>query len=490
MLLPRLLFAGLVMALMVEAGVTKPETHTHSPAYAPLEDAAPRGHQQEPPPFAAQNQPPSHPGLLPARPVVNRVPSSPSTGAGSTSHFPSQLGLYSEVGPRKVVNTQVRCLKTHMQVQLSFSAPFSGYIYPHQHFSECMLFRGQGAQEAYMDLKHGTCGDEENRVILRDRSYLDPVIEHRLMIQWEPDIVCEDDVSVIVRCDRPDDFNKTIEWSFATRQLRATLESAQHPGPKMWMEIQRGEGPTAPSLNNELVYIGDVLTLIFTLTDEVYWFDSNILACFAVDGGEKKSQIEWDTSKNAEVAQASRVYSGEMTVVESGCSVKPKIFSHFIKERHTRTNGDLVTLHYAFFKAFRFPTSNKVVLQCHVQVCYKICPEPPPCSESFHPRRSEEVKRRRRRQVEEVAQNGAHEVDQVDMYRSVEVVSAEESGEKRVPVAAQTEEPHDCCAHPHAAPVSTVNTVMVVLLCIMLMLVLCLAIVILRDRKSRNLPQK
>lgn len=54
-----------------------------------------------------------------------------------------------------------------------------------------------------------------------------------------------------------------------------------------------------------------------------------------------------------------------------------------------------------------------------------------PPSESFHPRRSDEVKRRRRRQVEEAAQGGAHEVDQVDMYRSVEVVSAEESGEKR-----------------------------------------------------------
>lgn len=28
-----------------------------------------------------------------------------------------------------------------------------------------------------MDMKHGTCGDEENRVIVRDKSYLDPVIE-------------------------------------------------------------------------------------------------------------------------------------------------------------------------------------------------------------------------------------------------------------------------------------------------------------------------
>lgn len=52
----------------------------------------------------------------------------------------------------------------------------------------------------------------------------------------------------------------------------------------MWMEIQRGEGPQAPPLNDESVYVGDVLTLIFTLSDNVYWFDSNILTCYAVDG--------------------------------------------------------------------------------------------------------------------------------------------------------------------------------------------------------------
>lgn len=399
------------------------------------------------------------------------------------SHFPAQLGLYSEVAPRKVVDTEVRCLKTHMQIIFRFSAPFSGYVYPYQHFSECLLFHGRGAQEATMEMKHGTCGDEERRVIVRDKSYLDPVIEHRLMVQWETDIVCEDDVSVIVRCDRPDDFNKTVEWNFETLHLRSTLERSQHPGPKMWMEIQRGEGPNAPPLTSELVYIGDVLTLIFTLTDNVYWFDSNILACFAVDGGEKKAQIDWDTSNNKEVTQKARVYSGEMTVIESGCSIKPKIFSHFIKEKHTRTNGDLVTLHYAYFKAFRFPTSTKIVLQCHVQVCYKTCPEPPPCSDSFHPRRSDEARRRRRREIEEAAEGGAHEVDQVNMYRSVDVVSAEEGGEKRVSVAAQTEE-KDCCPHPHTADSS--DTVMLILLCIMMVLVLALILFIIRDRKNRK----
>lgn len=58
-------------------------------------------------------------------------------------------------------------------------------------------------------------------------------LQHRLMIQWETDIVCEDDVSVIVRCDRPDDFNKTIEWSFETKDLLTTLEQSQHPGERL-----------------------------------------------------------------------------------------------------------------------------------------------------------------------------------------------------------------------------------------------------------------
>lgn len=50
------------------------------------------------------------------------------------------------------------------------------------------------------------------------------------MIQWEPDIVCEDDSSVIVRCDRPDDYNKTVEWKLETRNLLATVERSTHPG--------------------------------------------------------------------------------------------------------------------------------------------------------------------------------------------------------------------------------------------------------------------
>lgn len=52
------------------------------------------------------------------------------------------------------------------------------------------------------------------------------------MIQWERDFMCEDDSSVIVRCDRPDDFNKTISWNFRTLSLSSTIERNTHPGMK------------------------------------------------------------------------------------------------------------------------------------------------------------------------------------------------------------------------------------------------------------------
>ena len=50
------------------------------------------------------------------------------------------------------------------------------------------------------------------------------------MIQWERNFVCSDDASVIVRCDRPESFNKTVRWEFQTFQLASTLEISNHPG--------------------------------------------------------------------------------------------------------------------------------------------------------------------------------------------------------------------------------------------------------------------
>ncbi|XP_068241418.1 uncharacterized protein [Palaemon carinicauda] len=363
--------------------------------------------------------------------VIPNIVVRPQEGETSGLNF----NQFSFDGRRRVEDTQVQCLKTHMTVTFRFSEPFNGFIYPHNQFLKCLLFTGQNNLEASLNLKHGSCGDQENRIVYKGKSFLDPVIEHRLMIQWDRTIVSEDDSSVIVRCDRPDDFNKTVEWKFGTKELVATLERSQHPGPKMWMEIQKGEGPSAAPLGTDPIYIGDVLTLVFTLTDNVYWFDSNIFACHALDGGQEQAQVQWDESGGAnQISEKRREFAGQATVIENGCSVKLSLFSHFKKERNTMPNGDLVTLNYVYFKAFRFPTSLRVVLQCDVQVCYKECPLIDPCSEGFHPRLAEE-RSRRRREAKAKAGSDAHEIDRVEMIRSLQVLlrDGDESGGHRLP---------------------------------------------------------
>lgn len=49
------------------------------------------------------------------------------------------------------------------------------------------------------------------------------------------------------------------------------------------MEIQDGEGPTSPPLLGP-VFLGQTLSLVFTLADDVFNFDSNVLHCWATDG--------------------------------------------------------------------------------------------------------------------------------------------------------------------------------------------------------------
>ncbi len=61
------------------------------------------------------------------------------------------------------------------------------------------------------------------------------------------------------------------------------LDSLFCPGPQMWMEIQRGEGPTADALQGP-VYLGETLTMVFTLADDVFRFDTNVIQCWASDG--------------------------------------------------------------------------------------------------------------------------------------------------------------------------------------------------------------
>jgi len=174
--------------------------------------------------------------------------------------------------------------------------------------------------------------------------------------------------------------------------------------------------------------LGQVLTLVFTLADEHFDFDTNVLTCWALDGETEKRRIEWLPPQASGHSQIQRRYTGELEVINQGCSSKPKIFGHFYKVADKFEEQRSMS-QCAFFKAFRFPTSSRVIIQCNVQVCYRKCPELRPCSESYHPRSALGAEdaaaggSRRRRQAEEPSD------ERVSLVRSIEVRLPEEAAD-------------------------------------------------------------
>ena len=56
-------------------------------------------------------------------------------------------------------------------------------------------------------------------------------MQHRLMIQWDTDLVQEYDTNVLVRCDRPDDYNRTIAFDLSSVVgENQQVKLSTHPG--------------------------------------------------------------------------------------------------------------------------------------------------------------------------------------------------------------------------------------------------------------------
>jgi len=292
--------------------------------------------------------------------------------------------------PMRLIDTHVNCEKSYMDVYFTLSRPFYGYIYPYGNFDKCVLFVGRGETEVKLTMSHDICGAPPQPKIPGYSLRINPVIEHRLMIQWDIDLVQEYDTNVLVRCDRPDDYNKTVKFDLSSvvgEQQAAIVNT--HPGPQMWMEVQRGEGPrSAPLLGP--VYLGETLSLVFTLSDDVFKFDANVVNCWASDGNSERKLV---TTQEGYLGAAARPMMTQIPVVENTCSIKPRLFGHFQKVNEEFTNA-MTTTQWVLFKAFRFPTSSQILVQCDIEVCYDKCHTLPACGIPFDPRSKNQRKRR------------------------------------------------------------------------------------------------
>ena len=133
----------------------------------------------------------------------------------------------------------------------------------------------------------------------------------------------------------------------------------------MWMEVQRGEGPKAIPLLGP-VYLGETLSLVFTLADDVFRFDSNVLNCWATDGWFIKNCNDtfqhflffFFTGNNERTVihyndgyqeSPQRPLFTQLPVIENSCSIKPKLFGHFQKVHEEFSNG-ITTTQWVLFK--------------------------------------------------------------------------------------------------------------------------------------------
>lgn len=105
------------------------------------------------------------------------------------------------------------------------------------------------------------------------------------MIQWDRDLIQENDSVIQVRCERPDNFNRTARFD-----LPSVVEERQGsvvqklPGPnKLSMELHEGVGESAPALLGPVV-LGQQLSLVFVVMDDTLSFDCNVISCVATDG--------------------------------------------------------------------------------------------------------------------------------------------------------------------------------------------------------------
>jgi hypothetical protein len=66
------------------------------------------------------------------------------------------------------------------------------------------------------------------------------LFQHRLMIQWDTDLVQEYDTNILIRCDRPEDYNRTIKFDLSSvvgESNQAIVRT--HPGKKIPRAGQR-----------------------------------------------------------------------------------------------------------------------------------------------------------------------------------------------------------------------------------------------------------
>lgn len=247
-------------------------------------------------------------------------------------------------GMPNIVSLEVMCGKDHMDVHLSFSAPFEGIVSSKgQHSDPRCVYVPPSTGKTFFSFRisYQRCGTKPD---LNGQFY-----ENTVVVQYDKDLLEVWDEAKRLRCEWFNDYEKTASKPpMVISDLDVIQLDFRGDNVDCWMEIQHGKGPWAPPVNG-IVPLGSTLTLVVAINDFKGEFDMRVKSCIASDGAGHIIKL----------------------TDEFGCVLRPKMISKFMKARAPDERATVLT--YAFFHAFKFPDALSVHIKCKVEICRHGC---------------------------------------------------------------------------------------------------------------------
>ncbi|XP_035791932.1 uncharacterized protein LOC118466530 [Anopheles albimanus] len=247
-------------------------------------------------------------------------------------------------GMPSITALEVMCGKDHMDVHLSFSAPFEGIVSSKgQHSDPRCIYVPPSSSKTFFTFRisYSRCGTKPD---LNGQFY-----ENTVVVQYDKDLLEVWDEAKRLRCEWFNDYEKTASKPpMVIADLDVIQLDFRGDNVDCWMEIQQGKGPWAPAVSG-IVPLGSTMTLVVAINDFRGEFDMRVKSCVASDGA-------------GHVIKLSDEY---------GCVLRPKMISRFLKARAPDDKASVIT--YAFFHAFKFPDALSVHIKCKVEICRHGC---------------------------------------------------------------------------------------------------------------------
>ncbi|GJQ76445.1 hypothetical protein Trydic_g2158 [Trypoxylus dichotomus] len=308
----------------------------------------------------------NEPETTPLFPEVN--PSEPETSPQPTDISPEVSPSPEDLRhPPHIHAIDVECAKDMMTINVEFNRRFDGIIYSKGFYTnrECRYVDVNSGKTKYtFTVQLDSCGTQfVNAFDTQNQSYLENV----LVLQNEAGIQEVWDTVRAVRCLWEGSLKKSLTVSLSVGMLTEEIITFKGDTAVARLDIQRGEGPFAPSANG-LVPIGEKMTLVISVSGDP-GFDIQVKSCKAKSA---TGDLEYALTD------------------DDGCVLRPKLFGAFQKTRNTGNTGASI-IAYAFFYAFKFPDLMDLMMECNVELCKTdcdVCPIPD--------QRIEPGKRRRR----------------------------------------------------------------------------------------------